>query len=528
MPKLEVPRFTFWRGVLLAVLALGFYSTIIRFTQGLAGATNLTDSFPWGLWVGFDILCGVALAAGGFTISATVYIFNLEKFRPIVRPAILTAFLGYVLVIGALMFDLGRPWNVWHPLVMWNPHSVMFEVGWCVTLYTTVLALEFSPVVFERFKMTKTLHVLHVVMPILVVLGVLLSTLHQSSLGSFYLIVPTKLYPLWYSPLLPVFFFLTALTLGCAMTIVESFLSRRAFGKSLEMELLVPLGRVALLLLALTSVIRFADFRHRGILGLVFQPTYEARLFLAEILIGTLAPAVLLILPKVRKHTTGLFLAALLIVMGVVLNRLNVSITGMERSSGSIYVPALTEIAITLSVVGVGFLIFALAARYLPVFPEHEMKEARPIVVPEGGNLVGQPLRSLPVPALVVVALAFFGAVALGADGVRRREVAPGPPAPSATKPELAAALASFTPPAEIVFPQAPDSPGPASFRHASHVDASAPDCLSCHGNTYSFLGRKEAAPAGQMHDTKHCGGCHDGTSAFAIDADCSPCHKAE
>ncbi len=527
MPKLALPRLTFWRGVLLAILAAGTYATFLRVFKGLAGSTNLTDAFPWGLWIGFDILCGVALAAGGFTISATVYIFNLEKFRPIVRPAILTAFLGYVLVVVALLFDLGRPWNVWHPLVMWNPHSVMFEVGWCVTLYTTVLALEFSPVVFERFKMTKTLHVLHVIMPILVVLGVLLSTLHQSSLGSFYLIVPTKLHALWYSPLLPVYFFLTALTLGCAMTIVESFLSNRAFGKELEMELLVPLGRVALLILGVTAVIRFADFRHRGILGLPFAPTYESRLFLAEMIIGVLAPAVLLALPKVRQHRTGLFLSALLIVMGVVMNRLNVSITGMERSSGEIYVPAFTEIAITLSVVGVGFLAFALAVKYLPVFPEHEMKGARPPVAPEGGSVAAQPIRSLPTPAIAVVALAFVAAGALGADGVRRREVAPGPPAPEGT-PALAAALASFEAPAERTFPQAPDSPGPVSFRHASHVDPSAPDCLSCHGNSYSFLGRTQAPPAGLMHDTKHCGGCHDGTSAFSVEDDCAACHKSE
>ena len=141
MKQLPLPRPTFWRVVLVALCLLGLYTALIRFTQGLGATTNLSDSFPWGLWVGFDILCGVALAAGGFTISAIVYIFNLEKFRPIVRPAILTAFLGYCLVIVALMFDLGRPWNIWHPLVMWNPHSVMFEVGWCVTLYTTVLAL---------------------------------------------------------------------------------------------------------------------------------------------------------------------------------------------------------------------------------------------------------------------------------------------------------------------------------------------------------------------------------------------------
>ena len=198
----------------------------------------------------------------------------------------------------------------------------------------------------------------------------------------------------------------------------------------------------------------------------------------------------------------------------------------MERSSGHIYVPALTEVFVTLSVVGAGFLIFALAVNFLPVFPEHEMKEARPIVVPEGGNVVGQPIRTLPVPALVVVALAFFGAVALGADGVRRREVAPGPPAPDG-KPPVAAALASFQP-KDVVFPQAPDSPGPVTFSHSRHVDASAPDCVGCHGDGTSFLGRTTAPPAGQMHDAKHCGGCHDGSAAFAIDADCSPCHKGQ
>ena len=169
--SLAVPRLTFWRVVLLLLLAAGLYSTFVRFFHGLGAATNLSDRFPWGLWVGFDILCGVALAAGGFTVSSIVYIFHLERFRPIVRPAILTAFLGYMLVIGALMFDLGRPYRVWHPLVMWNPHSVMFEVGWCVTLYTTVLALEFSPIVFERFRMKRVLKVLRYVMPPLVAAG---------------------------------------------------------------------------------------------------------------------------------------------------------------------------------------------------------------------------------------------------------------------------------------------------------------------------------------------------------------------
>ena len=428
------------------------------------------------------------------------------------------------------MFDLGRPWNIWHPLVMWNPHSVMFEVGWCVTLYTTVLALEFSPIVFERFKMTKTLHVLHAVMPILVVLGVLLSTLHQSSLGSFYLIVPTKLHPLWYSPLLPLYFFLTALTLGCAMTIVESFLSHRAFGKQLEMELLVPLGRVALLLLALTSVIRFADFRHRGILGLAFQPTYESRLFLAEMLIGVLAPGDPPRPPEgAGKHTTGLFLAALLIVMGVVMNRMNVSITGMERSSGSDLRPRPDR----------GRHHALRRRRRVPrLRARREVPPGLPRARDEGGAPDRRPRGR-----------ATSSASRSGRSRSRRSSSSRSPSSePSRSAPTASAGARSrpARPPRPRRNPswplrsrassrrrrsssrRRPTAPGPVTFRHAAHVDASAPDCLSCHGSTYSFLGRKEAPPAGQMHDAKHCGGCHDGTSAFAIDADCSPCHKAE
>src|SRR5512134_916647 len=163
MTKISLPKLTFWRGILLVLLAAGVYATLVRFTQGLGASTALNDQFPWGLWIGFDILCGVALAAGGFTISACVYIFNVRRFRPIVRPTILTAFLGYLLVIVALLFDLGRPYRIWHPLVMRNPHSVMFEVAWCVMLYTTVLALEFSPIVFEKLRMQRPRRILRAI-----------------------------------------------------------------------------------------------------------------------------------------------------------------------------------------------------------------------------------------------------------------------------------------------------------------------------------------------------------------------------
>jgi len=242
-------KFTFWKGVLAIFLLAGAYATVLRFARGLGASTHLSDAFPWGLWIGFDVMCGVMLAAGGSTLTATVYIFHLEEFKPIVRPTILTAFLGYVLVVVALLYDLGRGYRIWHPLVMWNPRSVMFEVAWCVTLYTTVLALEFAAVIFEQLRLEKLLRIQHAIAVPLVIAGVLLSTLHQSSLGSLYLIVPDKLHPFWYSPLLPVLFFVSAVCVGLAMTIFESCMSSRHFGKQLETPLLIRLGRALLVAL---------------------------------------------------------------------------------------------------------------------------------------------------------------------------------------------------------------------------------------------------------------------------------------
>ena len=155
------PKITVWRAIFAAIMLSGLYATYLRIVYGLGGATNLSDQFPWGLWIAFDIMCGVGLAAGGFTLVAIVHIFNIERYKPILRPAILTAFLGYSLVVVALLYDLGRPDRLWHPLVMWNPHSVMFEVAWCVMLYTTVLFLEFLPVVFEKFGWHKPLAWIH-------------------------------------------------------------------------------------------------------------------------------------------------------------------------------------------------------------------------------------------------------------------------------------------------------------------------------------------------------------------------------
>jgi Ni/Fe-hydrogenase subunit HybB-like protein len=366
----KFPKLTFWRAVLVIILAAGFYSAVLRFARGLGAATNLSDQFPWGLWIGFDVLCGVGLAAGGFTVAATVYVFHIERFHPILRPSILTAFLGYALVAVALLFDLGKPYNIWHPLVMWNPHSVMFEVAWCVMLYLTVLALEFSPAVLETLGLHKPLRIVKAATIPLVIVGVMLSTLHQSSLGSLFLIVPTKLHPYWYSPLLPVFFFISAVAVGIAMVIFESNLSSRALGREIEMPLLEVLGRAMAVVLALYGLVRFQDLWGRGALSHLREPSTETMLFLLEITVGLLIPLPLLLFRKVRESRGGLFGVSVLVITGFLLNRLNVSITGLAASSGVHYFPRWTEWAVTLSIVGVGFLLFSLAVRYLNVFEE--------------------------------------------------------------------------------------------------------------------------------------------------------------
>jgi len=223
-------KLTFWKTVFLIIMGLGLYSTYVRYVHGLGAVSNMTDRFPWGFWIGFDCLCGVMLAAGGFCMVGAVYLFNVESLASVVRPAVLTAFLGYLLFIVGLLFDLGRPWFIWHQLIYLNPHSVMFEVGACVMTYTTVLFLEFLPNVLERFRLEKPIRWIRKIYPALIVLGILLSTLHQSSLGSLYLIMPGKLHPFWYSPALPFFFFASAIAVGLAMTIFESTQSARALG----------------------------------------------------------------------------------------------------------------------------------------------------------------------------------------------------------------------------------------------------------------------------------------------------------
>ncbi|GJM45604.1 MAG: formate dehydrogenase [Gemmatimonadota bacterium] len=365
-----------WKVVGLVFLVSGAYATVLRFTRGLGGSTNLSDTFPWGMWVGFDILCGVGLAAGGFTVSAMVYILRLEKYRPLARPAVLTAFIGYLMVVGGLMFDLGHPWRIWHPMVMWNPHSVMFEIAWCVTLYSSVLALEVSAMVFEKLRWARTTRVVHAATFPLTVCAVLLSMLHQSSLGSMFLIVPGRLHELWYTPILPLLFFISAMGVGLAMTIMESTLSSRTFGRASELEILAPVGRLASIVFGLYLVIRLADMFRSGALTSIWPVDRASAYFLLEIALLA-APVVLFNTVRVARNARWLYHTAQVAVLGFVVSRLNVAVTGFEVVAGESYVPYWTEVAVTGMLVTVGVIGFYLAARYLPVFEPDELEHAR-------------------------------------------------------------------------------------------------------------------------------------------------------
>ena len=365
-------RFTFWKAIFAVIMVAGAYATYVRFRYGLGASTHLSDQFPWGIWIGFDVMCGVMLAAGGFTLTAAVEIFNIKRWHSIMRPTILTAFMGYLLVCAALMYDLGLPWNIWHPIIMRNPHSVMFEVAYCVMLYTTVLALEFSPIVFERLGWTWALKAVRSVMLVFVILGVILSTLHQSSLGTLYMIMPNKLHPFWYSPLLPVFFYISSIAVGLAMIIFESSMSSKYFGRELELPILRDLGRVLIVVLTIYGILKFEDFYHRGVLHDIYVSSYEQRFFLLEIFLSVLVPLALLSFRKVRDSAQGLYLAAVICLLGFVTNRLNVTITGVENAVGGRYSPKWTEVVVTAMFVALGFAIFGLAARYLPIFPEEK------------------------------------------------------------------------------------------------------------------------------------------------------------
>lgn len=358
------------------VLCIGIPVTAIRFTCGLAATTNLSNDYPWGLWIGFDMLCGVALAAGGFVMAGTVHVFHIVRYERFVRPAILTAFLGYILAVVGLMMDLGRPWVIWHPMIYWQHHSVMFEVACCVMAYNTVLFIEFLPMACEWLRFGRALKVLRRIMLLAIVAGIVLSTMHQSSLGGLFLMAAAKLHPLWYTPFIPLFFFVSAVIAGLAMVIVESMLSHRAFHHQVadhdpaELDrLIVGLGKAACVALLVYFGLKWVGVAEGGRWNLLLTP--YGYWFLLEIVGFVLLPCLVYAYAGwVARSATLTRVASVWTILGIVLNRLNISVIAFRWTDEVRYVPHWMEVVVTVTLVVAGLLAFRWIVNRMPVLRE--------------------------------------------------------------------------------------------------------------------------------------------------------------
>src|SRR3990172_1405459 len=359
--------------VLVFLLIAGGLCAIYRLFFGLGAATNLNDLWPWGIWIGIDVLGGVALAAGGFVIAGAVYILNWKKYKIIVRPALLNAFFGYVVAALSISLDIGRSFRIWHPMVMWQVNSIMFIVAIHVVLYTSTLATESSPMLFEKLGWKRALNIVNKIMVPVVLFGVLLSTLHQSSLGAVYLIVPSKLSPLWYSKALPYLFLISAVMLALSMVSFETILSSRAFHHELPVEVLKGLARGTLIVGGGYLAIKLIDLARGPGIGLALNGSFLSNLWLLEMGVGVALPLILLSFRSIRTDINRIFVVNILVILGVMLNRVNVGIFGVAEyatGAGGDYFPSFIELMVTAAMVAFAVLGFKVCAKYLNLYPE--------------------------------------------------------------------------------------------------------------------------------------------------------------
>ncbi len=382
----------------LGTLVLGFLAllglilVVYRWINGLGVTTGLSDGRGWGIWIGFDVLCGIALAAGAFCIAGTVYILHLKEFYPILRPTVLTGFLGYALAAFAISVDLGFPHRIYYMLYNWNIHSPLFEVGWCVMIYATVLLLEISPIVFEKFNMKAPLKIIRGITVPLVILGIVLSTMHQSSLGTLFVLMPHRVHPLWYSAIMPVLFFVSAIAAGLSMVIVESTWSFFGLKHKLETKLLAKIAKVIPFVLGIYAVARFAEIIINGKSAYLFAGDKYSFLFWGEILINVILPIILFSLPSIRRKPMQMFATSLLVVFGLLIHRFNVSLVAFSAGP---YAPSWIEIFVTIGMVAIGAFVFTLASRYLAVFP-HAVEEESTVQEPVLPRVEGKESPALP------------------------------------------------------------------------------------------------------------------------------------
>ena len=368
-------------GIVAGVIVLvGLFLTFLRFTGGLGAVTNLSDYNAWGIWIGFDLLTGVALAAGGFVTSAAVYIFGMKKYHFAVRPAILTGFLGYSLVVLALVYDVGRPDRLilGYPFVVsQGTTSVLFEVGLCVMLYLTVLFVEFCPAALEWLGLKKARNLIIKLTLVLTIFGVILSTLHQSSLGALFLLAHSKLHPLWYSPFLPVYFFVTSIVAGLSMVIFESTLSYRYFKHKMDevhlqekADITLGFGKAASFVLAGYFIIKIFGLSSSN--NWHYLQSKYGIWYLVELLGFVALPSILYTVGVRLKSLNLIKWTSVLAVLGIILNRFNVCLIAFNwhLPPSDRYFPHWMEIGISIFVVTIGLIAFKFIVTRMPILYE--------------------------------------------------------------------------------------------------------------------------------------------------------------
>lgn len=373
--------------VLMIIAVNGIVFLMGRFFFGLGSVTNLNNQFPWGLWIGVDVAAGVALAAGGFTTAALGHVMHREEYHAIVRPALLTAMLGYTFVAMGVFVDIGRWYFIWHPLIMWNGSSALFEVGICVMIYLTVLYIEFLPVITERFigkvrlpgflsglnkivdKLLRLIDTgLSKTMFIFIIAGVVLSTLHQSSLGTLMVIAGPKMHPLWQTPILPLLFLLSAISVGFPMVIFESLIASRSLGLKPEMHVLSRLGSMIAPLLGVYLAFKLGDMFIRETFVYLKEFNTASVMFTIELLFGVIIPLRMFLSPKVLKSPLFLFIASALVVFGVLLNRINNFVVAYKPPYATeSYFPSFGEISVTVGFVAILVLLYRFFVLNFPV-----------------------------------------------------------------------------------------------------------------------------------------------------------------
>ena len=389
--------FLIWLGFLAVLLAVGLYSAVRVLIEGLV-ITNLSDSVPWGLWITID-LSAIALGAGAFTLSAIVYIFGIKRLQPIIRLAVLVGFAGYTSAMLTLLMDIGRPDRFWHPWVFWNVHSVLWEVTMCITIYLTILFTEFAPVIvdakfFDRWPRIRALgHFLHRFTPFLAVLGLLISLLHQSSLGATYGVLKSR--PIWFKPSMPIMFVLSAIAAGPAVTVAVAYVVEWIQGKrTVPHDVLRIITRFSGVGLLVYGYIKFWDLAAVTYYGstpgvntaftlLQQQTPYSFSFWVGEVILGILLPAILFLVPRFNKNPAAAVVGALSAMVVIIVHRWNVTVGGLfvplsyspgtnfELPIGS-YFPAPIEWGVGILVIGYALTVLTLAVRFLPLFDRQE------------------------------------------------------------------------------------------------------------------------------------------------------------